>query len=102
MVSERSVNGLKSAIYFLISNGKSNQTPRRGKNLKKGKRKDRDTLSGLIFTFLFFLILPLLGVWLLVPWLIRNKKSALIIASCHNSNICDAKFFWHKSRKFAN
>ena len=54
MVSERSVTGLKSAIYFLISDGTSNQTPRRGKDLKKRKRKDRDMVSGLNFRFLFF------------------------------------------------
>ena len=54
MVSERSVTKLKSAIYFLISDGTSNQIPRRGKNFKKGKRKDRDMVSGLKFTFLFF------------------------------------------------
>ena len=64
MVSERSVAGLKIAIYFLISDGMSNQTPRRGKNFKKGKRKYRDMVSGLNFTFLFFEFLPLLGVWI--------------------------------------
>ena len=53
MVSERSVTGLKGAIYFLISDGTSNQTPRRGKNLKKGKRKDQDMVSGLNLTFFF-------------------------------------------------
>ena len=30
-----SVTGLKSAIYFLNSHGTNNQTPRKGKNLKK-------------------------------------------------------------------
>ena len=54
MVSERSVTGLKSAIYFLNSHGTNNQTPRKGKNFKKGKRKDRDMVSGLNFMFLFF------------------------------------------------
>ena len=53
MVSERSVTGLKSAIYFLISKGTSNQTPRSGKNFKKDKHKDRrDMVSGLNFMFL--------------------------------------------------
>ena len=54
MVFERSVTGLKSTIYFLNSHGTSNQTPRKGNNLKKGKHKDRDVVSGLNFTFLFF------------------------------------------------
>ena len=55
MVSERSVTGLKSVIYFLNSHGTNNQTPRKGKNFKKGKRKDRDMVSGLNFMFYFFL-----------------------------------------------
>ena len=54
MVSKRSMTGLKGAIYFLISDGMSNQTPRRGKNLKKGKCKDGDMVYGLNFMFLFF------------------------------------------------
>ena len=62
MVSERSVTELKSAIYFLNSHGTSNQTPRKGNNLKKGKHKDRDMVSGLNFTFLFFEFLLFLGV----------------------------------------
>ena len=54
MVSKRSVTGLKSAIYFLISDGTNNPTPRKGKNFKKGKRKDLDMVSGLNLMFLFF------------------------------------------------
>ena len=54
MVSGRSVNGLKSAIYFLNSHGTNDQTARGGKNIKKGKHKDQDMVSGLHFTFLFF------------------------------------------------
>ena len=53
MVSGRSVTGLKSAIYYLISHGTNGQTSRGGKNLKKGKCKDRDMVSGLNFTFAF-------------------------------------------------
>ena len=56
MVFERSVTGLKSAINFLISDGTSYETPRKGKNFKKGKLKDRDMVSGLNFMFLFFSI----------------------------------------------
>ena len=55
MVSERSVTGLKSMIYFLNSHGMNNQTPRKGKNLKKKKKRiDRDMVSGLNFKFFLF------------------------------------------------
>ena len=54
MVSERSVTGLKSVIYFFNSHGTNNQTPRKGKNFKEGKRKDQDMVSGLNFMFLNF------------------------------------------------
>ena len=78
MVSKRSITVIKSAIYFLNSHGTNNQTPKKGKNLKKGKHKDWDMISGLNFTFLFFVLRFFLGDWLFVPWLIRNQKSALI------------------------
>jgi hypothetical protein len=42
MVSGRSGTGLKSASSFLNSQGTNDQTPRKGKKFKKGKRKDRD------------------------------------------------------------
>ena len=54
MVSEMSVIGLKSAINFFNSHGTNDLTSMGGINLKKGKRKARDIVSGLKLTFLFF------------------------------------------------
>ena len=79
MVSERSVTGLKSVIYFLKG--------RKGKNFKIGKRKDRDMVSFLKFEFDYSF-----------HGQSETTKKIQLLVSCHNSNFCEAIFFFDISK----
>ena len=94
MVSERSVTGLKSAIYFWNSHRTNNPTPRKGKNFKKENVKTKIWYLAWIFAFPGSLIIHSMANQ-------KQKKCTykhLVITQI----FVKQNFFWHKSRKFAN
>ena len=78
MVANRFVIGLKSVIYFFNSHGMNKQAHRKGKNLKKGKCKNRDMVYGFNFTFFFFLFFAFPGSLVIRSMANQTQKNAFI------------------------